>query len=199
MRDSDHHRPRQNVATVSVSTAVAAPAVTARSAPDAARDGIAHVRRIVSRMSLPLSWSWPAQDVGPGGSVGAVGPVAAAVRDGSDPNVGAGVPSRVVPGAESRSSLVRIRAAQILAAPRSGAQLSKSPRPRIRLVSPRLRLAASLRSIEPLEGLVARRGLGAGAIAAERISPSLRSASSRFWSCDLCALALTVSTPLTRR
>ena len=46
---------------------------------------------------------------------------------------------------------------------------------------------------------MARRGLGAGAIAAERISPSLRSASSRFWSCDRCALALTVSTPLTRR
>ena len=74
-----------------------------------------------------------------------------------------------------------------------------SPGRRIRLISERRRLAASLRSRAPRLGRVARRGAGGGAVASIRIAASLLAAAWRLRNWDRCSEAVTVSTPSTSR
>ena len=69
----------------------------------------------------------------------------------------------------------------------------------MRLTSERRCLAASLRSLAERLGLVGRRVLGGGAVAAVSSAVSRLSAASRLRSCDRCSDALTVSTPSVRR
>src|SRR5215472_17029439 len=70
---------------------------------------------------------------------------------------------------------------------------------RSRFVVARRRLAASLRSTDPLVGFVGRRGGGGGAVASVSNSESLVAAASRLRNCDRYSEATTVITPFESR
>jgi hypothetical protein len=80
---------------------------------------------------------------------------------------------------------------------RSGQPLAgySAPGRRIRLMSERRRLAASLRSRAARLGRVARRGAGGGAVASVRMAASLLAAACRLRSWERCSEAVTVRTP----